>query len=177
MFQGAAFRWYIAGGYALELATGRSWREHDDIDVGVCRRDLAAVHHHLQGWDLHVAAARHLSPWNGGPLSGRRHENNIWVRQAADAPWAFDIAVGGGDDDAWWSRRDPRVRLSWADAVDCEAGGVPYLAPHVQLLMKAKTLTPKDDRDAEEVIPVLPDHRRSWLARRLPPDHPWRRHC
>lgn len=172
VFGAAAFRWYVAGGHALELALGREWRAHADLDVGVCRQDLNALHRHLAGWDLHVAAAGVLSSWNGRPLSAERHENNIWARRTPSSPWALDITVGGGDDNRWWSRRDPTIRLPWADAV-LDAEGIPFLAPHVQLLMKSKTVRPKDQLDAEVVIPSLDLEQRSWLMQHLSRDHPW----
>lgn len=34
VFGAAPFRWYIAGGHALELAVGRSWRDHADSTWG-----------------------------------------------------------------------------------------------------------------------------------------------
>jgi hypothetical protein len=172
VFRTARFRWFIAGGHALELALGSSWRRHDDLDVGVCRKDLDLVHRHLSDWDLHVAARGVHSRWDGRQLSEDRHENNVWARRSAARPWAFDIVVGGGDEDAWWSRRDPSVRLPWADAIQGDAG-TPYLAPHVQLLMKSKTVRPKDELDARVVIPALSGPHRSWLAEHLPPAHPW----
>ena len=107
VFRSAPFRWFIAGGHALELALGRSWRSHDDLDVGVCRKDLALLHRHLSDW-VQVAARGALSRWDGRLLSEDRGENNIWARRGAAHPWAFDIVVSGGDEDAWWSRRDPR---------------------------------------------------------------------
>lgn len=170
----ASFRWFIAGGHALELALGTSWRPHDDLDIGVCRKDLGTVFQHLHDWDLHVGAAGVLAPWEGQPLSEQRHENNIWARRSTADPWAFDITVGGGNDEVWWSRRDPSVRLPWAGAVAHESG-IPYLAPHVQLLMKSTSARPKDDLDAEMVIPELQRGQREWLAGLLPPDHPWQR--
>ena len=51
--------------------------------------------------------------------------------------------------------------------------GVPYLAPELQLLFKSKVPRPKDDIDAAEVIPALDVTQRTFLARRLEPDHPW----
>ncbi len=40
--------WWFAGGTALELHIGRSWRTHHDIDVGVCRaedwHDVLLIH-------------------------------------------------------------------------------------------------------------------------------------
>jgi hypothetical protein len=174
LFRTAPFRWFIAGGHALELAVGRSWRRHDDVDVGVCLKDLDRLHRHLPDWDLHVAAGGVLSRWDGGPLTEDSDENDIWARRGAARPWAFDIVVGGGDEDAWWSRRDPSIRLPWADAIQWDAG-TPYLAPHAQLLMKSKTVRPKDDLDARAVLPALPRPQRNWLAERLPPEHPWHR--
>lgn len=172
VFRTARFRWFFSGGHALELALGDSWRPHGDLDVGVCRGDLDAVYCHLQDWELFVAAAGSLSPWDGRPLSLERHENNVWARRNANAPWAFDLTVGGGDTDVWWSRRDPEIRLPWTEAVQ-QADGIPYLAPHVQLLMKAKSPRPKDDLDAEMVVPALASSQRQWLAEHLPGEHPW----
>lgn len=173
VFGAAPFRWYIAGGHALELAVGKPWRDHADLDVGVCRRDLSAVYRYLAGWDLHIAASGVLSPWEGRPLSAERHENNIWARRAPGGRWTLDITVGGGDDNSWWSRRNPTIRLPWADAV-LDAAGIPFLAPHVQLLMKSQTVRPKDQVDAEVVIPSLDAEQRSWLMKHLLRNHPWR---
>lgn len=172
LFKAAPFTWFIAGGHALELALGRSWRDHSDIDVVVRRDELRAVHAFLADWDLHVAAAGGLSPWDGRALTPERHEHNIWARPAADSPWQLDLIVGGGTDAAWRSRRDPSVRVPWSDAVR-RSGGTPYLAPHVQLLMKSKDVRPKDDLDARVVLPTLARTERQWLAAHLPSDHPW----
>lgn len=172
LFRDAPFRWYICGGHALDLAVGRSWRSHDDLDVGVCRRDLGAVHRYLTDWDLYVAADGHLYPWDGEPLAASRHENNVWVRRQPDSPWAFDILVGGGDSQSWWSRRDPKLRVSWQEAVGY-VSDTPYLAPHIQLLMKAKHARPKDDADAAVVVPRLTSSQRSWLSAALPSGHRW----
>ena len=61
-FTAAPFRWWISGGLALELHTGRSWRDHSDTDVGVLRRDAPGVVSVLVGWDLQVASGGALSP-------------------------------------------------------------------------------------------------------------------
>jgi hypothetical protein len=55
VFAPADFRWWISGGRALDLHLGRTWRSHEDTDVGVVRRDLGSVYSLLSGWDLHVA--------------------------------------------------------------------------------------------------------------------------
>jgi hypothetical protein len=174
-FAPAAFRWWVSGGRALDLHLGRTWRSHEDTDVGVVRRDLAYVHSLLSAWDLHVAAAGHLTPWNGEPLDAAVHQNNVWCRPAPGSPWALDLTIGEGSNDCWIYRRDPSVQVPWALAVLRTTDNVPYLSPELQLLYKSKATRPKDDVDAAEVIPELDARQRDLLARLLEPDHAWRR--
>lgn len=81
LFAGAPFRWWITGGIALELHTGRTWRDHADADVGICRIDAGEAHHWLQRLHLYIAAGGTLRPWDGRPLSADANENNVWARR------------------------------------------------------------------------------------------------
>ena len=175
-FAGAPFRWWMSGGRALALHLGRTWRDHDDTDVGILRTDVAAAVARLGGWDVQVAAAGRLTPWTDRPLTAERHENNVWCRPGPDAPWALDLTLNDGDESAWVSRRDPSITRPWAATILRSEGGVPYLAPELQLLFKAKGHRPKDDLDAATVIPALDPDRRRWLAEHLDAGHPWLDH-
>ncbi len=53
-------------------------------------------------------------------------------------------------------------------------GGVPYLAPELQLLFKSKDVRPKDQADADQVVPHLSGGGLALLKAQLRPDHPWR---
>lgn len=158
LFTGAPMRWFITGGHALELHLGRSWRDHDDIDVGIVRHEAPALRGVLAGWDLHVAAAGVLHPWTGRSLSTDPddHENNLWCRPAPDAPWAIDVTVGEGDATDWIYRRDPSIRRPWPEAVLVSPTGIPYLAPDLQLLYKSVRPRPKDLVDADEFARAEP---------------------
>ena len=173
MFSGAPCRWWMSGGHALELHLGQSWRDHDDIDVGVIRRDVPALRPTLSGWDVRVAAAGRLMSWSGDALEDGLHQNNLWCRRTTAGPWQLDVTIGEGDDERWIYRRDPRIWLPWLEAVLSTASGVPYLAPELQLLFKAKNPRPKDDVDAQVVIPELDKAQRDRLRRMLPSSHPW----
>lgn len=127
----------------------------------------------LDGWQIAVAADGELRLWEGAPHVADRHENNLWCRREPHGPWELDVIVGGGDGDEWIYRRDPGIRLPWELAVLRTPAGVPYLAPEVQLLFKAKGRRPKDHVDAREVIPSLGTARLDRLAAWLDPDHPW----
>ncbi|MEM9608591.1 MAG: hypothetical protein AAGA99_14300 [Actinomycetota bacterium] len=175
IFRSASFRWWLSGGRALAMHLERTWRDHEDLDIGVVRTDLPAVAELLGGWDLHVAAAGVLTPWDGRLLVAGRSENNLWCRPTPSSSWALDVTVGDGTEEEWVFRRDPAIRRSWADAVLVTSAGIPYLAPELQLLFKSKQPRPKDEGDARVVIPALASDRRRWLAERLPRDHHWHR--
>jgi hypothetical protein len=46
------------------------------------------------------------------------------------------------------------------------------LRPEVMLLMKARHVRPKDERDLEVVLPLLDNDRQAWLATALEIAHP-----
>lgn len=175
LFSEAPFRWWISAGHAFELHIGKTWRSHEDLDVGVCTSQVAEAYGWLSDWELHVAAAGRLTPWDGRRLDAARSENNVWARESADSPWRFDLTVGPCTPQDWVYRRDPSVTRPWNHAVLQSQSGVPYLAPDLQLLFKAKHPRPKDHIDAERVIPVLDSQARSFLAQHLSPEHPWQR--
>jgi hypothetical protein len=174
MFDHAPFRWWICGGHALELHLGRSWRAHEDTDLGVVRSDVSLLASVLRSWDIHVAAAGKLSPWTGTAVRAAFDENNLWCRRSPDGLWELDVIVGDGNDDMWIYRRDSRIWLPWDQAVLHTERGTPYLAPELQLLFKSKSIREKDELDARQVIPALEPDRRGRLATMLPHDHPWR---
>lgn len=177
LFRPAAFRWWLSGGHALEAHLGRSWRGHDDTDIGISRSDAPRLLDVLGGWDIHVGAAGVLTPWAGDRLDPARSQNNLWCRPTPDSAWMIDVTVGDGDERQWIYRRDARIRRPWDRALLSTAGGVPYLAPELQLLFKSANVRPKDELDASTVIPVLESERRSWLAAQLPAEHPWHEMC
>lgn len=176
IFSDAPFRWWVSGGHALELHLGASWRDHGDFDVAICRVDAPTAYVWLGGdWDLHRAAGGRLVAWDGSPLEGGQAANNVWARRRPGARWRVDLTMGAGSPTEWVYRRDPSLRLLWDDAVLHTDDGIPYLAPELQLLFKAKHNRPKDTMDAERVVPKLDGHQRAFLVARLPVDHPWQR--
>ena len=173
LFRPAGIRWWVSGGHALELHLGHSWRTHEDIDIGFMRQDAAAVRDLLAGWEIHLAAGGVLTPWNGEPLSAVSNHNNLWCRRSANSPWSLDLTISEGDESCWIYRRDPTMRVRWADAVLTDHRAIPYLAPELQLLFKAKKHRAKDDLDAATVVPLLDPRRTEFLSSTLPDDHPW----
>lgn len=173
--------WWIAGGWAIDLFLGRQTREHEDIDVQVLRRDQHAVRALLGAWDAQAA----LPPprdetWPFRPW--RRDEaldlaiHDVWCRPTAIEPWALQLMIGDTDGEQWQFRRMPTIGRPIETIGGITLEGIPYLAPEIQLLYKAKGCRPKDEADFTHTLPALDGDRRQWLRNALTmahPDHPW----
>ena len=177
LLRGVPCRWWIAGGWAIDLHVGRQTRDHGDIDVLILRDDQFAMQQALRGWDLHAAdPPGALRPWQVGEvLPARVHD--IWCRRSPTSPWSLQIMVDNSRDGMWTYRRDVRIQrpLSELDGA-ASNGDRRVLAPEVQLLQKSKAQRPKDDADFLAVHPLLDTQQREWLARSLrvvSPAHPW----
>lgn len=175
-FRDLAVPWWVAGGFAIELAVGRRVRDHGDIDVQLLRRDQLAVQRALPDWSWWaVDPPGRLRPWAPGEtLPARVHD--IWCRPAPAEPWRIQIMLDEAEGQEWVSRRDPRVRRPITTLGLTTADGIPYLAPDVQLFYKAKNPRPKDEADLDAVLPTLTADQRHWLADAIAKTygpHPW----
>lgn len=168
--------WWIAGGWALDLFLGRQTRPHADIDVEVPRDFLPSLALHLGSWELHCAAGDRLWLWDcDEPVPGE--VNSLWCRENASGPWRLQVMLAAVRRGRWTYRRDRMISRP-LDTVGLEtADGIPYLAPGIQLLYKAKDPRDKDEADFDAVAGKLNEFQRSWLIAALDevsPGHPWR---
>jgi Aminoglycoside-2''-adenylyltransferase len=171
---GRPLTWWLAGGHALDLFVGRPTRSHDDIDVSIFRMDAPLLPSILLGWDLHLAHHGVLTPWDAGPLQPPC--NSIWGRPDPAAPWSLQVMLEEGTAGYWVCRRHPDLVVPMGQAVRISPVGLPYVAPQIQLLMKAKGTRPKDDADFALVFPLLNADDAAWLIaalRRHYPGHHW----
>src|ERR1051325_3379298 len=99
-------------------------------------------------------------------------------RRAPESPWSLQLMLLETDGDRWIFRRDPTISGPLSGLGKTTATGIPYLAPEIQLLFKARKETiGKDDADFNVAIPLLSHVSRSWLleclTRRFPDGHEW----
>lgn len=175
VFGGAPFRWWVSGGHALELHVGDSWRDHEDLDVGIARSELVSLRRVLSAWEVSVAARGELTPWNGEALDVAKGQNSLWCRRAGSKAWMLEVLLSEADETHLQYRRDQSIRLPWNEGVLTSKDAVPYLAPHMQLLYKSTTPRPRDHEDLNAVLPSLTPTQRAWVAERLPQNHAWHR--
>ncbi|PJN48692.1 hypothetical protein PAEVO_64200 [Paenibacillus sp. GM2FR] len=172
-------RWYIAGGWALDLYLGEQTREHGDIDILILREEQAAIYAALANeWTLYKADQGTLSLWEEGEYL--HSVGDVWVSRNEEAPFSFQIMLVETEQDSWVYRREPSIRRPLQDISLKTDQGIPFLKPEIQLLYKggSKNIREKDERDFRKVLPFLDRQAAAgWLAQALrtqfPDGHPW----
>lgn len=170
-----AVPWWIAGGWALDLFAGKPGRLHGDLDVGILRRDILTVLAALPSWEFYEARDGILVRLHNGETP-RAEVNSLWGRPAGSGCWTLELMLDQSDQHHWIFRRDPRVRRPLTTIIRHDATGIPYLAPEIQLLYKARSLRQQDQADFDHIAPLLDADARTWLESALcmaEPDHHW----
>ncbi|GEM48127.1 GrpB family protein [Deinococcus cellulosilyticus] len=173
VLQQTPFQWAIAGGWALDLATGKGQRHHEDIDVMVYRKEQLGLQRflHNQGWVLSRIHKGEYFRWlEGEELPEGDHQVHA---THMDHP-SMDLLFNEGDLEHWVYRRNPA--LTRKAAICTGPHGIRYLAPEVVLLYKSGGTAgerTKDAEDARRMFPILSASQKTWLLQQLPPNHPW----
>lgn len=181
--RGLPCRWWIAGGWAIDLFLGRQTRPHADTDVMVLTSDQLVVQRHLVDWVLYKTkqpTPSRLAIWPKGQyLTPETGVHDIWVKGCVGGPWRFQLMLTEDVGDRWVFRRYRRqggdvAALGWVDD-----GGLPVLRPEVQLLYKARPTDrrAKDQADFEAAVGRLSPAARAWLSEAVTsvygPGHDW----
>jgi hypothetical protein len=170
LLSGLTVPYWIAGGWAIDLAAGRVTRDHADVDVMLLERD-----EHALGTDLTRADDR---------LIGRDGQPGLWpagrrllvgpgaqrpvggchlVLHSKSLPLPTEVFLGSAVGTFWvYHRSACCVRRPLAD-ITRHRDGIPFLAPEVVLLFKARSKAGRDQRDVETALPLLNHEQRSWL--------------
>lgn len=163
--------WFVAGGWAVDLFLRRVTRKHEDVEVAIFREDQGEITRHLAGWSFVKIVHGAREPWRGEPLEPSVHELH---GVGPDGP--LEILVDEASGDLWRFRRNPVVTRPRAAIGLRSSEGMPFLAPEIVLLYKAKEPRPRDEQDFAATMPVLAAEPRSWLRSALAvchPGHPW----
>ena len=170
---------YFAGGWAIDLHLGRVTREHHDIDVVVMRRDHLLVHKALKQFSLKKIIPHPDGMPNRGTIVEWRpgdklelpvHQINAY--RAGESEPAFQVMLAESRDNDWIFRRNPDVSMPLSRMGFHPLWGLPYLAPEIVLLFKAKHLEPRDRVDFDNAIPALSAEARRWLRDAIEKTHP-----
>ncbi|MBE8473792.1 nucleotidyltransferase domain-containing protein [Streptomyces justiciae] len=166
--------WCVAAGWALDLFRGEQSRPHGDLEIAVPVARFPELRDRFAGhaWDA-VGWGR---VWEGAGHEVLAATHQTWLRDPVSGRYLFDVFREPHEGGMWVCRRDESLRLPYDEVIERTPDGIPYLAPELVLLFKAKGSRPKDQADFEGVLPLLDRSRRErlgeWL-RRVHPGHPW----
>ena len=97
------------------------------------------------------------------------HQINAY--RAGESEPAFQVFLAESSDGEWIFRRNPKVHMPISTIGFHPLWGLPYLAPEIVLLFKAKHLEPRDRVDFDHAIPALSAHARRWLRDAIEKTH------
>ncbi|MGE7837580.1 nucleotidyltransferase domain-containing protein [Viridibacillus arvi] len=178
VFSEMPIKWFIAGGWAIDLHLEKKSREHNDIDVSINRKDQLIVQQFLKkNWLLYKAEKGKLIPWADDEFLNSTID--VWVCKNIDSPWAFQIMLFDTEESNWVYRRENSITRAMVELFLMTTEGIPYLKPEVQLLYKAGSskVRGKDVNDFQTILPILTAKEKEWLKESLkkqfPEGHPW----
>ena len=170
-----SIRWYVTGGWALDLFLDQQTRYHADIEFAILPSDIPKARKALA--ELEFFAARN------GELSFLERDtdvpDDIWQLWGADFKSQVrrvDMMIERGTTDRWVYKRNSAISQPRDQAIHLNDQGIPFLAPANVLLFKAKHIRNKDQQDFDRVLPHLRPHEKVLLHRWIVSEyveHPW----
>jgi hypothetical protein len=144
------------------------------------RRDHLALHKALKQFSLKkIIPHPDGMPPNHGRIvewpPGERLElpvHQINAYRSGESEPAFQVMLAESSDGEWIFRRIPEIRMPISRMGFHPLWGLPYLAPEIVLLFKAKHLEPRDRIDFDNALPMLSADARRWLRDAIEKTHP-----
>ena len=164
----------MAAGWALDLYRGAQTREHGDLEIGIPAASFAEVRDRFPGYVFDGVGTGRI--WENAAPEVLAATHQTWLRDPATGDYLLDVFREPHDGDTWICRRDETIRFPYRDIIHHTQDGIPYLAPELVLLFKAKHARPKDQADFDGTVPHLTSPQRETLAELLAhvhPGHPW----
>jgi len=170
VMEGFGRPWFVSGGWAIDLFLGEVTRAHGDLEVGIYRRDQGALREWLVGWGFERVEEGRWVEWPAGRVL-ELPDHQARVRDGVTGV-EFEVFLNEATESHWLSRRHEALSRPLGEVWMVGAVGVPFIAPEIQLLYKAKYQRAKDEHDFALAAPRLDEGRRRWLIEALRVCHP-----
>jgi hypothetical protein len=167
--------WFVSGGWAIDLFVGQVTRAHEDLEVGMFRRDQKALRDHLVGWEMgKVVYGPEGGAWVPWPDDDWIELPLFQVRAHCPdhVPAEFEFFMNDASDEEWLCRRNPVITRPIREISRRSSRGIPSLVPEIQLLFKAKYHREKDEHDFRNAVELFTPAQREWLKQGLEIIHP-----
>jgi uncharacterized protein CbrC (UPF0167 family) len=162
--------WCVAAGWALDLFRGTQTREHGDIEIAVPAASFPEIRARFPGYAFDAVSSGRI--WENAAPDVLAATHQTWLRDRATGSYLLDVFREPHDGETWICRHDETIRLAYDQIIHHTLDGIPYLAPELVLLFKAKHARPKDQADFDETIPHMTPAQRQTLAELLTRAHP-----
>lgn len=162
--------WFIAGGWALELASGTVTREHEDIDICVFREHTDYTLSYFTDWQIQVAipGEHRLVPC----ISVSDTLPPRYCLHLNKGNQFIEIMLTDKVDDHVICRKNRSITMPINQFCRVDDCGRPFVAPEWQLLFKAKEKREKDVRDFVNHAPAMARESKIWLLHAMQIQHP-----
>lgn len=167
---GIATPWCVAAGWALDLFRGAQTREHGDIEIAIPAATFPEVRKRFSGYAFDAVSSGRI--WENATPDVLAATHQTWLRDPATGDFLLDVFREPHDGETWICRHDETIRLPSSEIIRYTPDGIPYLAPELVLLFKAKHARPKDQADFGETVPHMTPAQRATLAELLDRAHP-----
>jgi hypothetical protein len=163
--------WFVAGGWAIDLFIGDVTRVHKDIEIAIFRKDQSRLREYLFGWEFTKVVNGKIEPWNQDEwLELPIHEIHAHTKNTFFLE--LEILLDESSESEWRFRRNldiarPLSMIRLLSDID-----VPFLAPEIVLLYKAKNPRSKDEDDFHRVCSLVDKERQVWLKQAITVCHP-----
>ena len=148
--------------------------EHGDIEIAIPAASFPEIRDRFPGYAFDAVSSGRI--WEDAAPEVLAATHQTWLRDPATGNYLLDVFREPHDGETWICRRDETIRLPYGEIIDHTPDGIPYLAPELVLLFKAKHARPKDQADFDGTIPHMTPAQRQTLAgllARVHPGHHW----
>ncbi|MDZ8236017.1 MAG: hypothetical protein RMZ69_02390 [Nostoc sp. ChiQUE01a] len=163
--------WFVAGGWAIDLFIGDVTRVHKDIEIAIFRKDQSSLREYLFGWEFTKVVNGKMESWNEAEwLELPIHEIHAHTKNTLFSE--LEILLDESSQSEWRFRRNLDIARPLSMIRLHSDIGLPFLAPEIVLLYKAKNPRSKDEDDFYRVSRLLDEERQAWLKEAIAVCHP-----
>ena len=171
---GVTTPWCVAAGWALDLFHGAQTREHGVVEIAIPAANFPEIRDRFPGYAFDAVGDGRI--WEDAAPEVLAATHQTWLRDRATGNYLVDVFREPHDGQTWICQRDETIRLPYSAIIHHTPDGIPYLAPELVLLFKAKHARAKDQADFDGTIPHMTPAQRQTLAdllARVHPGHRW----
>jgi hypothetical protein len=158
------FPWFFTGGWAIDLFLGNETRTHDNLSIGVYRKNQMKLYKYLEKPKKYYVDNTSLigklikKEWNKEYLRLPIYEVDIKYEDLQ-----LNIFLNEKEDDYWAYGRDSKIMREEKNAILYTDKRIPFLCPEIVCLYKSIDLRDKDIKDISNALEKMNVQQKAWL--------------